>query len=57
MRIITDLSNLFHGQTTLMETLFLSPKHGAKYLLSGSKNAQMATFSQYGTDLFTFPYL
>ena len=38
MRIITDLSNSFHGQIILKEILFLTPKAGAKYLLIGSKN-------------------
>ena len=57
MKIITDLSNLFRGRTALMEVLFLPPKLGAKYLVIGSKNAQMATVFQYGTNLFTFPYL
>ena len=36
-RIITDLLNLFYVQTTLMEILFLAPKPGAKFLLTGSK--------------------
>ena len=35
MRIITDLSNSFHGQIILKEIPFLTPKPGAKYLLIG----------------------
>ena len=57
MRILTDFSNLFRRQTTLTKILFLPPKPGAKYLLTGSKNAQMGTFFQYGITLFTFLFL
>ena len=31
-RTITNLSNLLHGQITLKITLFLPPKHGAKWV-------------------------
>ena len=57
MKIITDLSNLSRGQTTLMEIQFLSSKPGAKYLLTGSKNVQMADFFQiwYKFIHFSFP--
>ena len=57
MRTYTDLSNLFRGQTTSTDILFLNPKTGVKCLLTGSKNAQIAVFSQYCINFFTFPYL
>ena len=57
MKILTDLSNLFCGQTTLTVILLLPKKTRVKYLLTGPKNAEMVTFSLYGINLFTFPYL
>ena len=45
MRTIINLSNSFHGQITLKGILFSTLNPGAKFLLIGSKIAQMATFS------------
>ena len=55
--IIIDLLNLFHGKTTLNETMFWTLKSGANFLLTGSKHVRIVIFFPSSINLFISPYL
>ena len=54
MRIITNLSNSSHGEIILKGILFSALKPGAKFFLTGSKNAQMAIYFRYVAQACSF---
>ena len=45
------------GQIILKGIVFSALKPGARFFLTGSKDARMAIYFQYGTSLFISPYL
>ena len=54
IRIISNLSNSSHGQIILKGILSSALKPGAKFFLTGSKNARMAIYFRYGTQRVHF---